>query len=95
MVRDDVCVRSNQNAESCVRTLPLSGMPEPEHVVERRDAIGGDHEQRVAAVEDVADLALPLRSKAVQTRFEQGSSEWQRDGPASKRERRNGSILPG
>ena len=22
-------VRSNQNAESCVRTLPLSGMPEP------------------------------------------------------------------
>src|SRR4029434_1509365 len=39
------------------------------------------HDQGVAAIEDVANFPLPLWNKVVQTRFDQGSGEWQRDGP--------------
>ena len=59
-------VRSNQNAEICVSTLPLSGMPDAEHVIERRDAIGGDDEQPVAELVDVADLSRPVGLAAVE-----------------------------
>src|SRR4030095_8509203 len=53
----------------------------PQDVIEGRDAIGRDHHQGVAAIEEVANLALPVRSKTIQARFDQGSGEWQRGGP--------------
>ena len=62
-------VRPNQNADSWLSTRPLSGMPEPEHVIERRDAIGGDQDQRVAGGVDVADLAAADQGQAVELRI--------------------------
>ena len=56
--------------------LALVGNAGAEHVVERGDAIGRHHEQRVAGIVDVAYLALPVRSEPVQSRFDKGSCEW-------------------
>ena len=46
-----------------------------EHVVERRDPIGGDEQQAVAEVEQVADLAVTIGCGAVEAGVEEGSGE--------------------
>ena len=50
-------VRSNQKADSPVSTLPLSGIGVGMDHVVGRDAVGGDHQQPVAEVVHLADLA--------------------------------------
>ena len=49
--------------------LALVGNAGAKNVIEGRDSIRGDHQQRVAEIEDVADLALPVRNKAAQPCF--------------------------
>ena len=65
MVRHEITDVSNQNADNCVSTRPLSGIAEPEHVVEGRDAIGRDDQQvlRVHLV-DVAHLAPAMERQS-------------------------------
>jgi hypothetical protein len=46
------------------KDLAFIGNSRAKNVVECRDPIRGDHQQRVAEVEDVAHLALAMRSKA-------------------------------
>ena len=53
--------KSNQNSVMPVRMRPLSGMPRRQHPVEGADAVGGDDDQAVAQVVDVADLAAAAR----------------------------------
>ena len=68
-------VSPNQNADSCVSTLPLSGMPGAEHVVERGNAIGGDDQQQPVRILgeriDVANFALTVAREAVEAMFEE------------------------
>ena len=84
MVRDDRLRPLEPERRQLREHLALVGNARAEHVVEGRDAVGGDEQQRVAKVEDVADLAVTLRGESVQTRFEEGSSERQRDVPERK-----------
>src|SRR5207245_1563750 len=58
--------------------LALVGDPGPEHVIERRDAIGGDDQQTVVEIVDVADLALSIRTSVSECGLENGRGERQR-----------------
>ena len=49
----------------------LVGNARPEHVVERRDAIGRDDEQVLAEIVDVADFAAPRERETGEIRFEE------------------------
>ena len=55
--------------------LALVGDAGAEHVVERRDAIGGDDQQAVAEVVEVADLALAIGRAAGERGVENGCGE--------------------
>ena len=69
MVRDDRGPREPERGE-LREHLALVGNARAQHVIEGRDPVGSDHQERVAKVEDVADLAVTLRGESVQTRFE-------------------------
>ena len=52
----------------------LVGNAGAEHVVERRDAIGGDDEQTIAEIVDVADLALTIGRAAGERGLRMGAA---------------------
>ena len=64
--------------------LALVGNARAEHVVERRDAIGGDDEQAIAEIVDVADLALSIRAPVGECGLENGRGERQQKSSAEK-----------
>ena len=64
-------VRSNQNAESCVKTLPLSGDERPEYQVVGRDAVGCDHQQMVAQDVEIPYFTAPVWGETLEGRFEE------------------------
>ena len=67
-------VRSNQKADSCVSTLPLSGTPSRARI-EGGDAIRRDHQEVGADLVDVAHLATPLRGQAIQAGSSRGAAD--------------------
>ena len=71
--------------------LALVGNAGAEHVVERGDAIGGDDQQAIAEIVDVADLALAIR--AVGRRA--WSGEWARRAATRFLSGRRCGILQG
>src|SRR6185295_9610951 len=64
--------------------LALVGNPRPKHVIERRDAIGGDDQQAVVELVDVADLALAIRTSVSECGLENGRGERQQKSSAKK-----------
>ena len=54
--------------------LPLVRYAGAEHVVERGDAIGGDDQQLVADLVDIANLAAAVKSQAIELGLEKWGS---------------------
>ena len=69
MVGDDVAGALEPERRQLVEHAALVGNARAEHVVERRNAIGRDEDQRVARRVDVADLAAANQGQAVQFRI--------------------------
>ena len=65
--------------------LALVGDAGAQHVVERRDAIGGDQQQRVAQVVDVAHFAGAKARQRGQVGLDDGHGETARRGSLAKR----------
>ena len=79
MIRDDVARLVEPEGGQLCEHLAFVGDAGAEDVVERRDAIGGDEQQLVADLVDVAHLALPMRRAAVEPCFEDRSRNRQEE----------------
>src|SRR6478735_876778 len=78
MVRHQVADSLEPEAGELRQDLALVGDARPEHVIERRDPIGGDDQERGLSgwesdFVDVADLAAAIERQSFKGRFEQGS----------------------
>jgi hypothetical protein len=73
VVRDEVAHPIEPERGQLREHLALVGNARAEHVVERGNPIGGDDEQIVAELVDVADLAAPEERQSVDLGLEQGS----------------------
>src|SRR5579884_2474142 len=75
MVRDDGAGQIEPERRHLREDSPLVGNPGAEHVVECRDAIGGDDDQPVGALVDVPNLAATIRRTMRERRLEEGSRQ--------------------
>ena len=84
MIRDDRLRALEPEHRDLGEHFPFVGNARAEHVIERRDAIGGDDQQLVAEVVNIADLALTFGLPRGQRRLKNGCGKGQHDVPAGK-----------
>ena len=84
MVVDDASSPVEPEGGELRQDFALIGDSGPEHVIERRNAVGGDDEQSIAEVVDISDLPLPIGEAIVERGVQDGSGNEQQSPRAGK-----------